>query len=520
MRYLSIRGGSRVSLALFALLPAGLGTLQAEGSQSDSRPHIQLPRIIGGDPVESGAYPWLVGIEEAAFLGLPDGNYQSQFCAGTVIAPYWVLTAAHCMRDTATTFFQPADLKVLVGSTDLIDDPGQLIDIEEIIVHEGFNFTNAAVENDIALLRLAAAVDVTPVSLNSSAENEAPGLESITAGWGSTNPEGTDYPTGLQEVRVPLVSLEDCQAAYQMTDPPAQVLDQQLCAGLLGEGGKDSCSGDSGGPLFVIDDMENPVQTGITSFGAGCADPDFPGVYTRVSSFLDWIEENMAIRIYFSQIGKGSGILSSDLVVFNQSPSAPASGEVLFWNENGDPIDPALFLTPSVVTPSGEGVPPVNLFNLPPFGTTVFHADKLGDLQAGSATVVSSSPVSAVVRFTLNGGIAGVRSSEPGSAFITPVRLQNGVRTGVAVRNTEAEAVEVTLTLYDAAGQMLASQPRDLPVDGRIAEFANEIFSEQVTEGFLGTLTITCQECKVAAIALELGNIPGEFTALPVSPVK
>ena len=513
------RAGARLCLLAAALL--AVPALQAEEPKpGGNQPQRKLPLIIGGEDVPSGTYPWLVAVERVADLGGEDGNFQAQFCSGTVIAPHWVLTAGHCMLrpGSSSAFREAAELNVLVGSTDLITDPGELIDVEQIIVHEGFNFTSMVVENDIALLKLATPVGVDPVTLNSMAENEAPGTESLTAGWGVTDEDLRIFPSRLQQVDVPLVSNQDCAAAYQQAIPAAAILDQHICAGFLGEGGKDSCEGDSGGPLFLVDDQNPPVQLGITSFGVGCASAEFPGVYTRVSSFLNWIEQNMVNTLIFSQIGRGEG-LSADVVVFNQSPDQPASGEVLFWDEDGTPIDPALFLN-GPVTPSGMGGTAPNAFNLAPLGTTTFSAGALGDLLIGSATVISDNPVSGVVRFSLNSGIAGIRSSQPGSSLITPVRFQGGVRTGLAVRNTEPAGITVLLALRNASGELLESTEQDLGVNARLARFADEIFPDQVVEGFVGTLSITCQECQVAVIALELGSNPGEFTALPVSRIQ
>ena len=98
---------------------------------------------------------------------------------------------------------------------------------------------------------------------------------------------GVLLPTKCQFVRVPVISNDDCNDAYN-----GDITDAMVCAGHLGIGEKDACTGDSGGPLVCIHGGK-AVITGVVSFGSGCAQPDFPGVYSRVAYVLDWIKENL-----------------------------------------------------------------------------------------------------------------------------------------------------------------------------------------------------------------------------------
>ena len=93
-------------------------------------------------------------------------------------------------------------------------------------------------------------------------------------------------------MRVPTITNSDCNNNY--SDYPLNILDSMLCAGDPGEGGKDSCAGDSGGPL-ACNDNGNAVLAGVVSWGDDCGKPDKPGVYSRVTHVLDWIKENMVI---------------------------------------------------------------------------------------------------------------------------------------------------------------------------------------------------------------------------------
>ena len=107
------------------------------------------------------------------------------------------------------------------------------------------------------------------------------------AGWGKT--ESGHDSDHLLEARVQLVELKDCQRAYRKS---TLITEKQLCAKAMDSSTKpvDTCNGDSGGPLAILDNKtHNYIVIGITSYGIGCANPKYPGVYTRIDRFLDWI---------------------------------------------------------------------------------------------------------------------------------------------------------------------------------------------------------------------------------------
>ena len=103
----------------------------------------------------------------------------------------------------------------------------------------------------------------------------------VVSGWGTTS-EGGSTPSTLRKVTVPVISDDKCRDAYGRND----IFDSNLCAG-FDAGGKDSCQGDSGGPLYC-----SGYQAGVVSWGYGCARPNYPGVYTEVSYFINWINAN------------------------------------------------------------------------------------------------------------------------------------------------------------------------------------------------------------------------------------
>jgi trypsin len=231
-------------------------------------------QIIGGGPAEEGQYPWLVGLGSAG-----EGSaYERQFCGGSVITEDVVLTAAHCVEDTA----DPEALVVFSGSVDL--ESPDLVETSVAAGHLAEDYNEPiAMANDWALLKLDEPVDVEPVPLNTDPEAELETLE--TAGWGDT---GGEFPTVAQWVEVPFVDDEACESAY-----PGEVDAQtMLCAGDLENGGVDSCQGDSGGPIMA--DNEGLMLVGIVSWGYGCAEAGNPGVYAEVADFNDAIDEVIA----------------------------------------------------------------------------------------------------------------------------------------------------------------------------------------------------------------------------------
>ena len=249
-----------------------------------------LERIVGGRPAQPGAFPWMVALLNAAE---PD-PFVGQFCGGSLIAPEWVLTAAHCFfNDQGQQVVNARNLDLLLGTNRLQIGAGQRIRAAQIVINPGYNPRVGQLGgNDIALVRLSrpVALATLPLVQPNQASLTAPGTLATILGWGATFPRAVDQePSGfaldLQQAEVPIVANEVCNAPQSYN---GTILDTMLCAGFP-QGGVDTCQADSGGPL-IVPSGSGFALAGITSFGKGCAQPNFYGVYTRVSSFVGFVQ--------------------------------------------------------------------------------------------------------------------------------------------------------------------------------------------------------------------------------------
>jgi hypothetical protein len=226
-----------------------------------SRVHVPAEsRIVGGSNTQQGEYPFFV---------------QGNGCGGSLVWDDIVLTAAHCQG--------AFNGRVLVGPYIESNTSGgaEYIDVAEQVPHPSYNSNSEAY--DFMLLRLENSVDnpnLTPIAVNSVNSNPANNDVLTVIGFGATS-EGGSQSSRLKEVNVNYIDYETCNDLYD-----GDIVDSvMLCAGVSG-GGKDSCQGDSGGPIFDQDG----IQVGVVSWGYGCAQANYPGVYSRVSGAKEWID--------------------------------------------------------------------------------------------------------------------------------------------------------------------------------------------------------------------------------------
>ncbi|XP_054265999.1 trypsin-1-like [Macrosteles quadrilineatus] len=234
-------------------------------------------RIVGGEEAESHEFPWIVLL-----------SYRDKFyCGGTLITSKHVLTAAHCTQQ-----IRKEHVKVTVGEHNRSDnDTAQIRRVVKMTPHKQFSL--ATFNHDIAVLELDKPVTfsdnaIKPACLPLTDEEDYIGRAATVAGWGRLA-ERKKTSDSLQKVAVPIIPLEECRGKGY---PRTKITDNMICAGYP-EGKKDACQGDSGGPLHALDANNVTEVIGIVSWGRGCARPNYPGVYTRVAKYMDWINERL-----------------------------------------------------------------------------------------------------------------------------------------------------------------------------------------------------------------------------------
>ena len=230
------------------------------------------PHIVGGTTVSSAStYPFIANLQESG----------SFICGGTILSTTKILTAAHCAVDgSASQFrFRVGSLKYASGGT--------LASVSKVAVHPKYNANT--VDYDVAVMTLSSPLTfsstIAAATLVASGAEPATGESTTVIGWGTTS-EGGSVSATLRQVSVPVVSFATCKSDYA---GDGSITARMFCAAATG---KDSCNGDSGGPII---DTASKTLLGGVSWGEGCAEAGFPGVYSDYanSELNSWIKAQL-----------------------------------------------------------------------------------------------------------------------------------------------------------------------------------------------------------------------------------
>ena len=232
------------------------------------------PEVVNGNPVPNGRYKFMVRLT----IDIGPNVFA---CGGSLIDKQHVLTAAHCVDGGA----RPEGVTAQIGVTRLETNQGVRRKVSRIFVHPDFSGEDNGLQNDVAVLRLTEPVKGKQIKLARVGDQGIDRTDVVTtvAGWGRIM-SGVPFSfRRMREANLEVDNIQQCAATYN-TDPEygPNAVDPSVsvCASAKG---RDSCQGDSGGPLFrrIKDEW---VQIGIVSFGEGCAEPGYPGVYTKLTA--------------------------------------------------------------------------------------------------------------------------------------------------------------------------------------------------------------------------------------------
>ena len=248
-------------------------------------------KIVGGSETNPGQYPFMVSLADDI----------GHFCGASIISPTYVMSAAHCSGGS---------FHAVIGAHDQYNLSGtQTINVKRQINHPNYGSDGW----DISVYELEEPIDpalYSPVKLGNTS-HETVGTMATAIGWGVLS-QGGYLSRYLQHVDVPIMSHQQCQAGYDLA---GQYVNEsvEICAGYP-QGGQDSCQGDSGGPLVVQENGEY-VQVGVVSWGVGCAQPDYAGVYARVSALSSWVSDNVPDLYDGGGTGGGGSCYSNNITL-------------------------------------------------------------------------------------------------------------------------------------------------------------------------------------------------------------
>ena len=415
--------------------------------------------IVGGSDIQITSAPWqvlLVDFDPGYWSGRIGQDY-FPFCGGSILNRLWIVTAAHCVDDPSAWPY----LRIAAGVTTKNGIASNtFVDVVDVLVHEQWD--SPTYKNDVALLELATPLDLSGTSRRAidlpttvGVSWPSSGTSAFITGWGTTSYEG-DSSNELLGATVQVLASPGSAScgSYDGSYVPSSM----LCAGVDG-GGTDTCQGDSGGPLAIQVDGRWTLG-GITSWGNGCAWPDFPGLYTRVTSYLDWIRSRSSIAPEaptISSIEAGNSVLRVAIAPATVAQSLPITNYAYSIDGgNWVSLRPASTATPIVISRLTNGrsysirVAAINAIGRGAPSSAV-SATPLPDAPS-APTIRSVAPGDASVRITYrdpssNGGssIIGYEYSLNGSGTwlaaagaargsLTVIGLDNGILVSMSIR--------------------------------------------------------------------------------------
>jgi len=242
----------------------------------DATKYTIHPRIINGTQVSQYDDTWRF------IVALKYNN--AQYCGGSLISPHWVVTAAHCLFNEETnTPYQVSQLDTIgIGNYNLNNMTNY--HVKRFIIHPAFN--SSMLDNDIALIELKSdTIDIVPIIYDTS-HALSTNTQTQVAGWGKMSTTSDIYPDNLRKALTPILDYNQCNSNYD-----GDMTNNMICAGYF-VSTRDSCFGDSGGPLIV-----DHTLVGIVSWGSeNCAEDGYPGVYTKVQNYANWIKDYVPVR--------------------------------------------------------------------------------------------------------------------------------------------------------------------------------------------------------------------------------
>ncbi|MCA9550979.1 MAG: trypsin-like serine protease [Myxococcales bacterium] len=373
--------------------------------------------IVGGGNASITDYPWQISLQTSS---------GSHFCGGSIIDANWILTANHCVQGETAS-----QLRIVAGITRRSQSSsGQIRSVSQIIQYPGYSSPESG--KDAALLRLSSPLDLSTTSAraiaiatpaDASAGLTNAGVNATVTGWGTLSSGSSSLPDTLQAVVVPIVSNASASSAYGQT-----ITADQLAAGIIGVGGKDSCQGDSGGPLVVPDGVGGVKLAGIVSWGIGCGDARYPGLYGRVSSFASWIQgyvsPNSAPTVNLTSPSNGATLSGTVNASATASDSDGTIARVTFTFPDGTTINDTT--SPYSASWNSTGYPD---------GAATIRAQAFDNL--GAASGVSQANV------TLQNGNSSCATGAV-SASDTPISIPDNNTTGVESNLTISGAGTIT----------------------------------------------------------------------------